>query len=116
MTTPHRIGTGAFLALAIASSAAPASARPARFSPRQSTGQAPAAITRANVDAARASAPTSSTPAIVRLTAHASGFDWGDAGIGAAGGIALSMLGLGGALAVSQRRTQRTRHTTAATG
>jgi hypothetical protein len=41
------------------------------------------------------------------VTARNSGFDWGDAGIGAAGGLALSMVGLGGALAVSQRRTRR---------
>jgi opacity protein-like surface antigen len=33
-----------------------------------------------------------------------SGFDWGDAGIGAAGGLALSMLGLGAALTITQRR------------
>ena len=37
------------------------------------------------------------------------GFDWGDAGIGAAGGIALAMVGLGGTVAVSQRRGRRTR-------
>jgi hypothetical protein len=33
-----------------------------------------------------------------------SGFNWGDAGIGAAGGLALSLLGLGGAVAVTRRR------------
>jgi hypothetical protein len=31
-------------------------------------------------------------------------FDWGDAGIGAAGGLVLSVLGVGGALTLSQRR------------
>jgi len=36
-----------------------------------------------------------------------SGFDWGDAGIGAAGGLALAMLGVGGGLAISQRRERR---------
>lgn len=46
-------------------------------------------------------------PTIVRVSAPSGGFDWGDAGIGAAGGFALSMLGLGGALAVSQRRRER---------
>ena len=55
-------------------------------------------------------------PTIVHLTAGNSGFDWGDAGIGAAGGIALSMVGLGGALVVSQRRTRHAHHTTAVTG
>ncbi|MFZ1993376.1 MAG: hypothetical protein WAU75_04645 [Solirubrobacteraceae bacterium] len=52
----------------------------------------------------------SGLPPLVRLQAPGNGFDWGDAGIGAAGGVALSLIGLGGALAVSQRRT---RHTTA---
>ena len=43
-----------------------------------------------------------------RSHAPQSGFDWGDAGIGAAGGLAISMLGLGGALVItSQRRTRR---------
>ena len=49
---------------------------------------------------------------VVRITAPASGFDWGDAGIGAAGGLALAMLGVGGALAISQHRPQRTRRST----
>jgi hypothetical protein len=57
---------------------------------------------------AQASAP----PPVVRLHAPAGGFDWGDAGIGAAGGLALSMIGVGGALAISQNRARRTRGTT----
>jgi hypothetical protein len=36
-----------------------------------------------------------------------SSFDWGDAAIGAAGGLVISVVGLGGALALSQRRTRR---------
>jgi hypothetical protein len=52
-------------------------------------------------------------PTIVRVVDGNSGFDWVDAGIGAAGGIALSMVGLGGALGASQYRTRRTRHTAA---
>jgi hypothetical protein len=40
---------------------------------------------------------------VVRVTAP-SGFDWGDAGIGAAGGLALTMLGVGAALTITQRR------------
>jgi hypothetical protein len=47
---------------------------------------------------------TMPTTPIVRITAPASGFDWGDAGIGAAGGLAITMLGVGAALTVSQRR------------
>jgi hypothetical protein len=49
---------------------------------------------------------------VVRITTPASGFDWGDAGIGAAGGLALAMLGVGGALVITQQRPRRTRHTT----
>ena len=52
----------------------------------------------------------SASQAMVRVRTPKSGFDWGDAGIGAAGGLALSMIGLGGALALTQRRTRRTRH------
>ena len=45
---------------------------------------------------------------IVRVSPPAGGFDWADAGIGAAGGLALSMLGIGGALVISShRRAQR---------
>jgi hypothetical protein len=44
---------------------------------------------------------------VVRITTPASGFDWGDAGIGAAGGLALAVLGVGGGLVVSQRRGRR---------
>lgn len=43
------------------------------------------------------------TPIVHITTPPASGFDWGDAGIGAAGGLAITMLGVGGALLVSQR-------------
>jgi hypothetical protein len=63
--------------------------------------------------AARATAAkVSSSQPVVRIETPQSGFDWGDAGIGAAGGVALAMLGLGGALAVSQRRPRRSRQTT----
>ena len=60
---------------------------------------------------------SSSSPAtpIVRVIAPHGGFDWGDAGIGAAGGFALSMLGLGGALTLSQRRSHRPDRSTALT-
>jgi hypothetical protein len=76
-------------ALALAT-AAPATARP--IDPH-----APASIR----------IPAPAAPTIVHLTAPSGGFDWGDAGIGVAGGVALSILGLGSALAVSGRRTRR---------
>jgi len=93
MSTTRRIAT---LALA---TAAPASATP--WDPN-STDPAiplrpapePAMVSPATSDAARA-------PVVVRVTT-ARGFDWGDAAIGAAGGIALSMLGVGGFLVVAQ--------------
>jgi hypothetical protein len=45
---------------------------------------------------------------IVRVTTPAGGFDWADAGIGAAGGFALTLLGVGAALTISGRRTPPT--------
>jgi hypothetical protein len=98
MTTHHRITAG-IVALGLAAGAAPASAKPLELIDHNSAS--------ARTQATNPSAP----PTIVRITAS-NGFDWGDAGIGAAGGLALSMVGLGGALAVSQRRT---RHATAVT-
>jgi hypothetical protein len=64
---------------------------------------APAAAPRVGVNRARrAGAPT-----IVRITTPDGGFDWRDAGIGAAGGFALSMIGIGGALVASGRGAHR---------
>ena len=62
--------------------------------------------------AATASAPA---PTIVRVITPNSGFDWGDAGIGAAAGLGLSLLALGGTIAASQRRASRARRVTAPT-
>ncbi len=59
------------------------------------------------ISSTNATSTAGSRPMIVRIVERPSGFDWGDAGIGVAGGVALSMLGLGGALAASQRRTRR---------
>jgi hypothetical protein len=42
--------------------------------------------------------------AVVRIQTPPSGFDWRDAAIGAAGGLALALVAVGGALVVSQRR------------
>ena len=67
----------------------------------------PAAATARPIDSGGATTTTQATP-IVRVVAPQTGFDWGDAGIGVAGGVALSMLGIGGALVISsQRRTHR---------
>lgn len=45
-------------------------------------------------------------PSVLRVLTANSGFDWGDAGIGAAGGVALSLIGIGGALGVAQHRSR----------
>ena len=65
-----------------------------------------AAAARPQLDPPCATHKQTQTSPIVRVITPNSGFDWGDAGIGAAGGLALAMLGLGGTLALSQRRTR----------
>jgi hypothetical protein len=73
-------------AIALSAIAAPAaSARPLAPDPGYDTGKAGPTIVRVN---------TPSSP----------GFDWGDAGIGAGGGLALAVLGIGAGLAITQRR------------
>jgi hypothetical protein len=62
-------------------------------------------------DPAGASFTIPQTP-VVRIITPASGFDWGDAGIGAAGGLALAILGVGGGLVISHQRPRRARPTT----
>jgi hypothetical protein len=54
-------------------------------------------------------------PTALHVTAPTGGFDWGAAGIGAAGGFALTLLCIGGALAVSQRRGRGSRRSAAIT-
>jgi hypothetical protein len=44
---------------------------------------------------------------IVRVTTAKRGFDWSDAGIGAAGSFALALIALGGVLAISRTRARR---------
>ena len=95
MTTTPRITAGLVVALALATAAAPASARTFELNTNGSYVTTPPPTAHAD-----------SPATIVVATAHDGGFDWGDAGIGAAGGFALSMIGIGGALVVSQRRTR----------
>jgi hypothetical protein len=59
--------------------------------------------------------PPPAPTTIVRVITPTDGFDWGDAGIGAAAGVALSMIGLASAVTVSQRRTRRSRGSAALT-
>jgi hypothetical protein len=51
----------------------------------------------------RARSEIRATPAVVEVDAP-SGFDWGDAGIGAAGMLALACIGAGSALLIANRR------------
>jgi hypothetical protein len=43
-------------------------------------------------------------PAVVHVTTHSNPFDWGDAAIGAAVGLVISLLIIGGGIVVTQRR------------
>ena len=102
MTITTRSATATLVALALALGAAPAVAKPFDVT-------ANGALVSAGSPSLR-SQPTKQTtgqataPTIVRIVAREGGFSWGDAGIGAAGGLALSVIALGGGLAVSQRR------------
>jgi hypothetical protein len=59
------------------------------------------------VDGGGYGSPTAVPATAVDVIAPNGGFDWGDAGIGAAAALALTLLCIGGALAVSQRRARR---------
>jgi hypothetical protein len=122
----NRTATTAAIILSLAAAGAPAaSARPLEYAPpgKQAPANvyAPPASVYSRPDKAMIpiTTPQSSdiaTPAapqaVVRVQAPNSGFDWGDAGIGAAGGVALAMLGVGGALVISHQRPRRIRETT----
>lgn len=89
----------------------PRHANPAAVAPSTGMGQTGAAA--AYVAAHRLQTPAQLGAAAASLS---NSFDWGDAEIGAAGAVALAMLGVGGGLALSQRRSRRTATTTLATG
>ena len=131
MTTTHRIGTGVALALALAASAVPASARP--FDLNANGSYVPAGSASMQAASRPAATPTSTgprsdvsstngydfarvPPTVVRIVSRDSGFGWGDAGIGAAGGLGLALVSVGGAFAISQqRRTRRSKTSEAIT-
>ena len=102
MTTPQRITTTLAVVFALATGAGPALA--GQFNLNSNGSYVPAAAGPTQATAPSVAAGTS--PTIVRVTAPSRGFDWGDAGIGAAGGFALSMIAIGAALVVSQHRTR----------
>ena len=45
-------------------------------------------------------------PAAVHVATHSDSFHWGDAGVGAGGMLALTAIGIGGALTLTRRRNQ----------
>src|SRR5438270_4238814 len=99
MTTTHRAAATALLVLSLAAASAPiAGARPADFAPAGK--RAPASVY---------DRPGRS---MIPVSPPQSGFDCGDAGIGAVGGLALAMLGVGGGLVIAHQRPRRTRPTT----
>jgi hypothetical protein len=65
-----------------------------------------AARPRPNLTSESRHGPLSVAPVVVQVTTPRAGFDWGDAGIGAA--AALGLIALATALAISQRRGRRT--------
>jgi len=121
MITKQRVTTAAAIFVSLAAVGVPgASARPVDVVP--ASGSSPIGIySRPDKEVSPVSAPVTSltapepkrVAAIIRVQAPQTGFDWGDAGIGAAGGLALAMLGLGGGLLIFRRRPARTRHTAA---
>lgn len=113
MTTPQRITTTLAVALALAASAG--SALAGQFDLNSNGSYVPAAAGPAHAlsPATAPSVTAGTSPTIVRVTAPSRGFDWGDAAIGATGGVALSVIGLGGALVISGQRTRRPRPTKA---
>jgi hypothetical protein len=68
----------------------------------------PAAGSRPDVISESRHGPLSVAPVVVQVTTPKAGFDWGDAGIGAAAALGLSMIALAAALTISQRRARRT--------
>jgi hypothetical protein len=69
-------------------------------------------VVRPNADEqTRVNAPAT----VVRVSIPTGGFHWGDAGIGAAAGFALSMLALGLVLVASQHGARRSRRSAATT-
>jgi hypothetical protein len=100
MNTKQRLRRGLALATAIAATAAPpASARVGE----EFLGPQPAQ--------AGGGAPTATKARVVEVPAG-TGFDWGDAGIGAGAAFALTAIGLGGALARGSRRQREERAAT----
>jgi hypothetical protein len=97
MTTTHRITTTAAAILALMGAGPPTATATVTGSNPATTGTQASATSYSRPDKSmiRVTTPGSAPQAVVRVEVPRSGFDWGDAGIGAAGGVALCMVGLG---------------------
>jgi hypothetical protein len=117
MLPNHHLKKAAALTLAVgailpaAATAKPIGADPTgavSTNPAATANRPPATVySRPDKSMIRVTTPETAPEAVVRIQTPSNGFDWGDAGIGAAGGLALSVIAVGGALAVSQRRSRR---------
>jgi uncharacterized protein YwlG (UPF0340 family) len=106
----HNIAVLALALVFAAFAATSASARPIdevgpATLPTQQSGQ------HGNAYRAAASTPT---PVNIESVSADSGFDWGDAGIGAGAAFAVTMIGLGGALLLTNRNGRPQRQATPA--
>jgi hypothetical protein len=61
----------------------------------------------AEMNAYASATPTGIPSTVVHVVSHDGRFDWGDAGIGAAGGLGLALVSVGGSVAISQQRRAR---------
>ena len=107
MRHPNRATAAAALAITLALPAAATAAGPSQDlrNPDQRLGDKPPPSHQdlRNADS-RAPVSVNSAPTVRMVEAPTGGFDWGDAGIGAAGGLAIITLTGGIALATTQRR------------
>jgi hypothetical protein len=117
MSTIHRrIGT-ALVALSLTAGVAPAASARLIGPAFRSPATAPASVydrpdrTMVPVDSSETvvgvPVKPGAAPPVVRVQGTSSGFDWGDAGIGAAAALGLSLGALGGGLVLVRRRDRR---------
>ena len=114
MSRNHMIKRSLAVAAALAAAGFPATAQAwiVQPNPDEQVAVAPSGATanpvvRPNPDEQVPPGSTSVPPAIVRVRSPNGGFDWGDAGIGAAGSAVLLGASLLGAGMTRRRRTQR---------
>ena len=103
-TNTHRLRRGLALATVVGALAAPAaSAAPIDPALPGTSGDSPNGQPYGGSVTALSPPASSPSPASEPTTVSGDGFDWGDAGIGAAAMLALAAIGAGGALVVGRR-------------